>query len=53
MPTIRETRMYQFQQNIKLLKSKIKMWNKESLGNIFKVKVELDGKIKEVQIKGM
>ena len=45
--------MYQFQQNIKILKSKIKTWNKESFDNIFKEKVELDGKIKEVQIKGM
>ena len=34
-PPIRGTRMYQFQQKIKLLKGHIKKWNKESFGNIF------------------
>ena len=53
MPTIRGTRMYQFQQKLKLLKLKIKNWNKESFGNIFKAKAELDGKIKEAQIRVM
>ena len=46
-------RMYQFQQNLKLLKSKIKKWNKDSFGNIFQAKKELDKKVKEVQIKGI
>ena len=45
--------MYQFQQKLKILNTKIKNWNKESFGNIFKAKAELDGKIKEVQIRGM
>ena len=45
--------MYQFQQKLKLLKSKIKNWNKESFGNIFKAKAKLDDKIKEVQIISM
>ena len=45
--------MYQFQQKLKLLKSKIKQWNKDSFGNIFQSKQELDSKIKEVQIQGM
>ena len=45
--------MYQFQQKLKLLKSNIKKWNKESFGNIFQDKKELDSKIQEVQIKGM
>ena len=53
MPTIRGTRMYQFQKKLKLLKSKIKKWNKDSFGNIFQSKQELDRKIKEVQIQGM
>ena len=53
MPLIRGTRMYQFQQNLKLLKNKIKKWNKESFGNNFQAKKELDSKIQEVQIKGM
>ena len=52
MPPIRGTRMYQFQQNLKLLK-KIKKWNKESFGNIFQPKKELDRKIQEVEVKGM
>ena len=45
--------MYEFQQKLKLLKSKIKKWNKDSFGNIFQPKAELERKIKEVQIKGM
>ena len=45
--------MYQFQQKLKFLKAKIKKWNKESFGNIFKENVELNDKIKEVQTKGM
>ena len=53
MPPIRGTRMYQYQQNLKLLKNKIKKWNKESFGNIFQAKKELDRKIQEVQIKRM
>ena len=53
MPTIIGTWMYQFQQKLKLLKSNIKKWNKDSFGNIFQAKKELDNKIKEVQIKGM
>ena len=50
---IRRTRMYQFQQKLKILKSNIKKWNTESFGNIFQAKLELDSKIKEVQTKGM
>ena len=53
MPPIIGTRMYQFQQKLKLLKNKIKKWNKESFGNIVQAKKELDSKIQEVQIKGM
>ena len=53
IPTIRGTRMYQFQPKLKILKSKIKKWNKESFGNMFQAKAELDKKIKEVQTKGM
>ena len=45
--------MYQFQQKLKILKTNIKKWNKESFGNIFWAKVELDYKIKEVQNQGM
>ena len=50
---IKGTKMYQFQNKIKLLKANIKKWNKDSFGNIFQAKKELDNKIKEVQIKGM
>ena len=53
MPPIKESRMHQFQQKLKLLKNNIKKWNKESFGNIFQAKKELDSKIQEVQIKGM
>ena len=44
--------MYQFQQKLKILKTNIKKWNKELFGNIFRAKVELDCKIKEVQNQG-
>ena len=40
-PPIRGTRMYQFQQKLKLLKYNIKKWNKESFGNIFQAKQAL------------
>ena len=53
IPTIRGTQMYQFQQNLKILKSNIKKWKKESFGNIFQRKLMLDSKIKEVQTEGM
>ena len=45
--------MYQFLQKLKILKTNIKKWNKDSFGNIFQAKVELDCKIKEVQTLGM
>ena len=45
--------MYQFQQKIKILKTNIKKWNKESFGNIFHAKMELDYKIKEFQTLAM
>ena len=45
--------MYQLQQKLKILKTSIQKWNKESFGNIFLAKVELDCKIKEVQNQGM
>ena len=32
------TRMYIFQQKLKALKAKIRTWNKEDFGNIFKDK---------------
>ena len=53
LPSIRGTRMYDFQQNLKLLKNKIKKWNSDSFGNSFREKKELDSKIQEVQQKGM
>ena len=45
--------MYQFQQKLKILKTSIKKWNKETFGNIFQAKKEIDCKIKEVQNQGM
>ena len=53
IPTIKGTQMYQVQQKLKILKTKIKKWNKKYFGNIFKEKAELEGKIKEVQMKGI
>ena len=52
-PPIRGTRMYQFQQKIKLLKGHIKKWNKESFGNIFQEKQALESKIKLNQSQWM
>ena len=37
-----EHSMYNFQQNLKGLKSKIKMWNKEEFGNIFHEKRRME-----------
>ena len=45
-PPIKGTRMYQFQQKLKLLKGHIKKWNKESFDNIFQEKQFLENKIK-------
>ena len=52
-PPIRGTRMYQFQQKIKLLKNNIKKWNKESFGNIFQEKQALEFKMQANQVQGM
>ena len=53
IPISRGTKMYQFQQKLKILKSSIKKWNKETFGNIFQAKKELDCKIIEVQNQAM
>lgn len=43
--------MYNFQQKLKSLKTRIKRWNKDSFGNIFQAKKKLDLRIKEVQLE--
>ena len=53
IPPIKGTIMYQFQQKLKLLKEKLKKWNKDSFRNIFQAKKELDIKIQEVQQRGI
>lgn len=44
------TVMYQFQQKLKMLKGKIKSWNKTTFGNIFLEKKKLDHQLQEVQV---
>ena len=45
--------MLSFQQNLKALKSKIKKWNKEEFGNIFREKRRLEICLHEIQTKGI
>ena len=45
--------MYNFQQNIKALKAKICMWNKEEFRNIFEDKKILIQDIDQIQQEGM
>ena len=44
--------MYNFQQNLKRLKTKIKKWNKEEFGNIFREKRRLEVRLHEIQTIG-
>ena len=41
--------MYKFQYKIKYIKGKIKKWNKEEFGNIFKEKSLLEGNLECLQ----
>lgn len=41
--------MHIFQLNIKALKTKIKIWNKKDLGNIFEAKIILKGQMQFIQ----
>ena len=43
-----EHRMYNFQQNLKGLKEKIKKWNKEYFWNIFREKRRLEVRLQEI-----
>ena len=45
--------MLSFQQNLKVLKSKIKKWNKEEFRNIFREKRHLEIHLHEIQTKGI
>ena len=45
--------MWSFQQNLKALKSKIKKWNKEEFGNIFREKHQLEIHLHEIQTIGL
>jgi len=45
--------MYSFQQRLKLLKIKLKEWNKNHFGNIFQEKARLERRLEEIQQKGM
>ena len=44
--------MYNFQQNLKGLKSKIKNWNKEEFENIFLEKRWMEVRLQEIQVIG-
>lgn len=45
---IQGTRMFLLQQNLKHIKSRIKDWNKNEFGNIFKAKREAEQKLQEI-----
>jgi len=45
------TKMLQFQQKLKHLKGKIKQWNYNSFGNIFKAQRDLEKSMKQLQHK--
>ena len=45
--------MYQFQQKLKALKSRICTWNKEDFGNIFQDKKRLMSQLEVIQRRGM
>ena len=47
------TAMFCFQQKLKLLKSKIRTWNKEEFGNIFEDKKRLIFELDQLSQKGM
>ena len=47
------TRMYRFQQKLKVLKAKIRTWNKEDFGNIFEDKKGIIQEMTAIQWKGM
>lgn len=41
--------MYIFQQKLKIIKAKLKCWNKNTFGNIFQAKKELEEKMAGLQ----
>ena len=41
--------MYKFHQQLKVLKDRIKIWNKEEFGNIFEDKHMLENQLKAIQ----
>lgn len=41
--------MFQFQQKLKFLKAQIKIWNKETFGNIFQAQQSLNKEMAELQ----
>eukprot|EP00253_Pinus_taeda_P011111 PITA_11111 len=43
------SKMFQFQQKLKHLKSQIKRWNQETFGNIFQAQQDLNKEMKELQ----
>jgi len=45
--------MYQFQQRLKNVKFKIKIWNKELFGNIFEENRRLETKMTTIQTKAI
>ena len=47
------TRMYNFQQKLKVLKAKIRTWNKSDFGNIFEDKKRIVLELTSIQQKGM
>jgi hypothetical protein len=49
----RGTLMYQFQQNLKFIKEKVKSWNRESFGNILLEKKCLEHQRKELKLTTM
>jgi hypothetical protein len=50
-PDLYGTKMYQFQQRLKHVKLRIKIWNKEVFGNIFEEKRRLESDMASIQTK--
>eukprot|EP00253_Pinus_taeda_P023643 PITA_23643 len=48
-PSPEGSKMYQFQQKLKFLKSQIKCWNQETFGNIFQAQQDLNKEMRELQ----
>jgi len=47
--TIRSSKMYRFQQKLKMLKNHLRVWNESTFGNIFSAKIHLEQEMETLQ----